>query len=259
MGAAEILLAIPMFPLALHMELWWDGNAMENLTHTCWEKDPSRDTATPEKNTLEVPGLFWGHCKWTANPFCAAAPNHGSVGILRIKSGIQQGLKLDLRHNGKNHSTVGWAGAHRDQKISRFLLEASPGSSSHHLWVPPGSISWVLLEAFPGSSLRHLQVPPGGTETVGIFGINEPMQLGGDKAPLTLKENWDGLETRSLSGSQDLYSLTGNSADDRKSWFIETPCRENLGRRDLGGPAHLCDKDRNQLWDSHPAVQIPWR
>lgn len=43
-----------MFPLALHLELWWDGNAMENLTYTWWEKDSSRDTATPEKNTLEV-------------------------------------------------------------------------------------------------------------------------------------------------------------------------------------------------------------
>lgn len=81
--------------------------------------------------------------------------------------------------------------------------------------------------------MRRLQVPPGAIETVKIFGINKPMQLGGDEAPLPLKANWDGLETRSLSGSQDLYNLTRSSADDGKSWFVQTPCRENLHRRDL--------------------------
>ncbi|TRZ20922.1 hypothetical protein HGM15179_006103, partial [Zosterops borbonicus] len=95
--------------------------------------------------------------------------------------------------------------------------EKDAGSSSHHLWVPPEGISWVLLKVSPGSSLRRLQVPPGAIETVKIFGINKPMQLGGDEAPLPLKANWDGLETRSLSGSQDLYNLTGSSADDGKS------------------------------------------
>lgn len=172
---------------------------MENLTATWWEKDSSRDTATPEKNTLEVLVLFWEHCKWTTDPFCTAAPSYG---ILSIKFGIQQKLKLDLSHNGKNHSTAGWAGANRDRKSSslrhlqvpsggisrfllkstlsssskqfqvhpqgdsRFLLETSPGPSSRHLHVPAWRIYRFLLEPSPGSSSCHLWVPPKGISWV---------------------------------------------------------------------------------------------
>lgn len=61
-GAAEVVLAIPTFPLAL-----WDGNAMENLTYTCWEKSSSRDTATAEKNILKVLVLLWGELQVEEN------------------------------------------------------------------------------------------------------------------------------------------------------------------------------------------------
>lgn len=143
--AVEILLAIPMFPLAAFIALvGWEchGKCHINLMEGFQQR-----YSHSRKNTLEVLVLFWGHCKWTTSPFCTAAPSYGWVGILSIKSGIQQKFKLNLRHNGKNHSPEGWAGADRDWRISMFLLEASPGSSSRWLQIPPWRISRFLLEA----------------------------------------------------------------------------------------------------------------